>query len=393
MMQPKTVVVLLAMVMLTGAIAGYSVLSADDERQDHPRADRAAERERLEAERDRLRALDEAAAAERRERLLRRQLVEDEERLRRFDEAAAGRARQTAQRDRLLLAQRARRDRQPPGLDPDAMRARARGPDRPPMAPPDPPFRPEYVQQYGHMIELIERMKHVCFDPENAALIAVGGLKDDIPRRPEEVVDDLEGVLKRTRTLGVRNAVRMVLRDLYRHLGAHDRALRNLHEMLAENDEALHGRRERDEPARAERHASLVAAGDAKFTKARWAEALELYAEAGKLGPSDSLAAKITECRFRIALEEADRLREERNYDEAAKAYEAAAKVKPVGPLIGARLAAMKADRAYQKLVEEGRAALKRQQLDRARERFLQARKIRNTPEVQELIRQTEAKQ
>ena len=95
------------------------------------------------------------------------------------------------------------------------------------------------LEQLVRIMETVERMKHVCFQPENAAMMAIGGLKEVVPRRPEEVVEDLEATLKRTKTLGLRNAIRLSLRDLYRHLRMHEKALENLHAMLAENDEAL----------------------------------------------------------------------------------------------------------------------------------------------------------
>ena len=108
-------------------------------------------------------------------------------------------------------------------------------PDEPRAA----PMHAEQLEQMGLMIEMVERLRHICFEPENAAMIAVGALKDDVPRRPQEVVKELEAALKRTRSLGVRNAIRMSLRDLYRHLDMHDQAMENLRRMLAENDEAL----------------------------------------------------------------------------------------------------------------------------------------------------------
>jgi hypothetical protein len=53
----------------------------------------------------------------------------------------------------------------------------------------------------------------------------------------------------------------------------------------------------------------------------------------------------------------------------------------------------MEADRTYRKLVGEGRDALERRQWDRARQLLTQARKVRDTGEVQDLLRRTEAKE
>jgi len=149
----------------------------------------------------------------------------------------------------------------------------------------------------------------------------------------------------------------------------------------------------RDEIARleqADQRASLVSAGDAQFANANWGEALAKYQEAAKLQMDDDLARKINECRFRIGLGQADALRRDRNYDEATKAYMALANIKPAArPLIDARLAAMEADRKYEKFLADGDAALKRAQWPKAREFYIQAQKVRSTAEVQGKITET----
>ena len=43
----------------------------------------------------------------------------------------------------------------------------------------------------GVMFKLIERLEETCFDEGRAALIAIGGLKDDVRRKDEEIVNDL----------------------------------------------------------------------------------------------------------------------------------------------------------------------------------------------------------
>jgi len=140
---------------------------------------------------------------------------------------------------------------------------------------------------------------------------------------------------------------------------------------------------------RADEHASLVSAGDGKFAGAEWADALAQYAQAAKLKMTDTLATKMKECRFRIALAKADKLRAEKNYVEAMKAYMAARNEKPSAALIDARLAAMKADQTYQKFMEDARAALKREQWIAARALGNKAQKIRATPEAKVLILET----
>ncbi len=140
---------------------------------------------------------------------------------------------------------------------------------------------------------------------------------------------------------------------------------------------------------RAKEHVALVSAGDAKFAAAQWPEALEEYAKAAKLKITDSLTAKMKECRFRIALAKADKLRVEGKFAEAVTAYEVARREKPSAALIDARLAAMRADQSYRKLMEEAQAALKREQWVRARELANQALKIRSIAEAKALVLET----
>ncbi len=149
----------------------------------------------------------------------------------------------------------------------------------------------------------------------------------------------------------------------------------------------------RDELAmlsKAEERASLISAGDAHFASAQWADALKEYEKASQLSMDDSLAAKMVECRFRIKLSAADKLRADKDYDAAAKAYQEARASKPSSAaLIDARLAAMAADRQYEKLMGEGRDALKREQWVKARDIFGEAKKIRSTPEVNDAVLET----
>lgn len=141
---------------------------------------------------------------------------------------------------------------------------------------------------------------------------------------------------------------------------------------------------------RTKEHASLVSVGDTKFAGAQWDEALAEYAKAAKLKLTDTLTAKMKECRFRIALAKADKLRMDGNFAEAAPAYEAARREKPsAAPLIDARLAAMRADETYRKLMEEALAALKKDQWPQARDRANQALKIRSTAEAKALVLET----
>ena len=209
--------VLLATVMVASVVGTYSWVGAQEGRDvlpPRPRSDagefdraKLAQREQLERDRQRLEDLDRRAQEE------------------------VNRRRQREQE--LIEAER------------EMARRRAAG--DPDLRGPIPPERREEMMHFQRMMGMLEQMARVSFDPEAAALMAIGGLRDDVHRKPEEVIEDLHNVLKRTRTLGLRNAIRLSLRDLYRHTDQHDKLLSTLREMIAENDEYLSREQEEHE--------------------------------------------------------------------------------------------------------------------------------------------------
>jgi len=115
--------------------------------------------------------------------------------------------------------------------------AQDRGGDRD-LRPPR-PGHIEQTEQMERMVELIELWREVCFDEGTAAMIAIGDLKDAVRRKPKEIIEDMEAQLKKTETLGLRNAIRLTLKDLYKAQGADGKVLDHLRMILAENDAAL----------------------------------------------------------------------------------------------------------------------------------------------------------
>lgn len=95
------------------------------------------------------------------------------------------------------------------------------------------------ADRFHRMALLLARMKSATFNPAEAGLIAVGGLKDDVQRKDEEVITDLEQILAGTKSLGLRNAIRLQLRDLYKATNNSAKVLDHLRAMVKENDEAL----------------------------------------------------------------------------------------------------------------------------------------------------------
>jgi len=88
-------------------------------------------------------------------------------------------------------------------------------------------------------IELLENMKETMFDPESCALIALGAITDDLDIELEQQITLLEQILEDTKSLGLRNAIRTALKDLYLEDERPEEALEILKEIIAENDEAI----------------------------------------------------------------------------------------------------------------------------------------------------------
>ena len=103
------------------------------------------------------------------------------------------------------------------------------------------------MHRMNMMMEMLERLKHTCFDPTSAGIVAIGGLKDDVRRKPAEIIKDLEDTLGKTKTLGLRNAIRMSLKDIYKAQGEDEKVLQHLRAMLAENDAAIQAHQNDDE--------------------------------------------------------------------------------------------------------------------------------------------------
>ena len=100
-----------------------------------------------------------------------------------------------------------------------------------------PPMEDADVTRMRIRIDLIERMRQTSFDPAAASIMALGAIQKDVRReKPEDLINDLEGILAQTKTLGLRNAIRMTLKDLYRAVENDEKVLEHLKAMLLEND-------------------------------------------------------------------------------------------------------------------------------------------------------------
>ena len=107
------------------------------------------------------------------------------------------------------------------------------------------PMGTEEAERMGRMFGLIRHLEQACFNPKTAGLLAVGGLKDDVTRDDAATIGDLEQQLEKTHSLGMRNAIRLTLKDLYKAEGNEEKVLSHLRAMLEENDKALVERAEK----------------------------------------------------------------------------------------------------------------------------------------------------
>ena len=105
------------------------------------------------------------------------------------------------------------------------------------------------IQKLEMWMGLVGRFSELCFEPQHAALVAIDGIKEDPNRKPSQIIADFERQLKRTKTLGLRNAIRLTLKELYEHEREFGKRRNLMREMLIENDKAIQEevQRERDE--------------------------------------------------------------------------------------------------------------------------------------------------
>ncbi len=113
------------------------------------------------------------------------------------------------------------------------------GNDGPDGRPPFEPYTQQGIEHSRMMLGLVHEMERACFTPQSAGMIAIGSLKDDVQRKPEEVASEFEELLKNTKSLGLRNAIRLTLKDIYKRQNNNDKVLEHMRAMLAENDKAL----------------------------------------------------------------------------------------------------------------------------------------------------------
>jgi len=126
---------------------------------------------------------------------------------------------------------------------------------------------------------------------------------------------------------------------------------------------------------RQERRDALIAEGDAARQAGQYEDALAKYKKAAELGSSEELSQKTLDVRFLIPFTKAQRLRQQKKYDEAEKEFQNAMQVKPSErPRIEALIAEIRQQERFERYMEAGDAALARGNYADAKENFQKAR-------------------
>ena len=89
-------------------------------------------------------------------------------------------------------------------------------------------------------LSMLKAIGDTAFDPESAALIGIGAINDECALTPQEAAAELELVLQSTQSLGLRNAIRITLKDIYLKAGDKKKALEHMRAMIAENDKCMY---------------------------------------------------------------------------------------------------------------------------------------------------------
>jgi hypothetical protein len=97
-------------------------------------------------------------------------------------------------------------------------------------------------------LDLVERFRALCADPEASGVMAVASMKDEVRRKPADVIKDYEDMLGKTKSLALRNAIRLALKDLYKAQGEDEKVMETLRAMLAENDAAIQSQQPKTKP-------------------------------------------------------------------------------------------------------------------------------------------------
>ena len=97
-------------------------------------------------------------------------------------------------------------------------------------------MRLEPVEQFAG---ILRQLSNLSFDSRAMGVMAVGAMKDETQRKSADVIKDLEEQLAKTKTLGIRNAIRLSLKDMYKKDKDDAKVVEQLKALIDENDKAL----------------------------------------------------------------------------------------------------------------------------------------------------------
>jgi len=131
----------------------------------------------------------------------------------------------------------------------------------------------------------------------------------------------------------------------------------------------------------------LVWQGDRLFKQKNYQGALDKYTSAAKAKSDPALKGKLSECKYFLALAEAEGFRGQKQWQKARQAYQQALKVKPDRAAeVNARLAQLDDEQAYSELLALAEAARAKQDWTEALAKLNAAKEKLDTPEVNRRI-------
>jgi hypothetical protein len=95
---------------------------------------------------------------------------------------------------------------------------------------------PAEARQMQAQVQIVGNLKETCADPEAMGIVAVSELRSAGSKKPAETIAFLQGRLEKTKSLPLRNAIRLALKDLYLEVGDAANVQKQLEAILAEND-------------------------------------------------------------------------------------------------------------------------------------------------------------
>ena len=137
-----------------------------------------------------------------------------------------------------------------------------------------------------------------------------------------------------------------------------------------------------------EKYQALLTAAKAAMNRGDFEKAADLFQKAQEIDPTDEdVKASLNNCLYQVTFAKAKALIQAKKYDEGVKLLEECRKLNPEKGLeIDPLEEEIKTTRGYDKAIDAGKLCLQAGQWHKARDRFEEARKIKDSPEAKDLI-------